>query len=282
MIDVFFTVLDDLNVVLLAILIMLFKLASNYSIWHQIFINNNNNNIINAYQNDYHRYHQEFVHQVGESAIIDNGSRIIKSRFGDSSQPLIMSNDTTYQATYQATNDGTRFANASDLNDNYSHFVDDLLHYHSLVYDEPFIVIERDMIAIRELILTDSTKKEETFTSSLILVKPPGIAVKMKKEYNTVQSHYLHNTVSANLHYNTTNDDFTQTMNDSVNDVLFEDYRIASCCCEARIEYFNNTDVIFPSYGNESEYFSGNETRSTYFVEFDTLLRGSGHVLLFL
>ena len=60
----------------------------------------------------------------------------------------------------------------------------------------------------------------------------------------------MHNTVSGNLYYdNTTKDDFTQTMNDA----LFEDYSVTSCCCEARIEYSNNTDAIFPSYGNDHE-----------------------------
>ena len=43
-----------------------------------------------------------------------------------------------------------------------------------------FFATQRDMIAICEFILTDTMKKEGIFTNLLILVAPPGIAVKMK------------------------------------------------------------------------------------------------------
>ena len=256
---VFFAVFDNSNVLIVAIFIILFKLASNNS---------------NGYQIDANHDHED---QAGESVASDSGLEIIEQTPGNS-EKLIIPN----VIACKGTNGVAYFAHANDLNDSYlTDSNDPLTTCHASKYVELFLAVERDiivdwnaMIAMWKHLLTAAIKKEGIFTNPLFLSKPAGNNLRMTEyiQYTSnVPKFYLCNSALANFvnDYNDTGkDDYASTMHEAA----FVEYNITSRVCEARMEFSKDTDIIFRSlFGNTTKYANDSETKSEYAGSVDTL-----------
>ena len=246
---ILFTILPYLNLVIVAILIVLFKMASKYDIHNQIFANiNSNSNTAYRYDND-----EEFADQNDYSTIIDNASGIIQTKL------LRVTNYTS--------------VNAKNSNDNFLASGNarlTLTNYHASMYPESLFPTQIEIVDCKAMLAMWKQLLIYTIAIRILTNLLTVIHVYAFEEYKySVRKLYLYDTTLANVYCNgETKFDFESTI---INQALF-----TSCGREARTKYVNTTNTLFANTKEYAERNGGFDTIN------DDETDPSGHTDVFL
>ena len=224
--DAFFTDLIDFNVIIVQILKILSDFSSSYITDNQIYSLTNSNICNNGYEND----DQEFIDQVSESVITDNGSGMIKAGSDESTKSFMLPN----VVICKVTNDAEHLTRINNLNDYLQFYTDLLTMYFELLIERNKTRYLNEMTAIWEHLLSDTMEKETIVTNQLILPAHP-VAI---KEYNVQTS----NTAFANCYCG---DKMKYDPEATLTETSFKQYGITARGHEQRIECSKNTDVTY-------------------------------------